>query len=94
MISQISNNSNQCLLHYGCWATSNVGCSIYKTSQRRWLTSAGSRDDGIWFTISNRSTIAHPDEQVICISGDASFQMNIQELGTVAQYGLPIKLLL
>eukprot|EP00972_Heterocapsa_arctica_P047424 6993377-Heterocapsa_arctica.AAC.2 len=36
--------------------------------------------------------IAHPNEQVICISGDASFQMNIQELGTVSQYGLPIKI--
>jgi acetolactate synthase-1/2/3 large subunit len=38
--------------------------------------------------------IAHPNNQVICISGDASIQMNIQELGTVAQYGLPIKLII
>jgi acetolactate synthase-1/2/3 large subunit len=29
--------------------------------------------------------------QVICISGDASFQMNLQELGTLAQYDIPVK---
>ncbi|MEO1351626.1 MAG: thiamine pyrophosphate-dependent enzyme, partial [Cyanobacteria bacterium J06635_15] len=34
---------------------------------------------------------AMPDEQVICISGDASFQMNLQELATLAQYGIAVK---
>jgi acetolactate synthase-1/2/3 large subunit len=38
--------------------------------------------------------IAYPNSQVICVSGDASLQMNIQELGTVAQYGLPIKIVI
>jgi acetolactate synthase I/II/III large subunit len=32
-----------------------------------------------------------PDEQVICISGDASIQMNIQELGTLSQFGIAVK---
>lgn len=35
--------------------------------------------------------VALPDDVVICISGDASFQMNLQELGTLAQYGIPVK---
>ena len=35
--------------------------------------------------------MAFPDEQVICVAGDASILMNIQELGTLAQYGLPVK---
>ena len=35
--------------------------------------------------------VALPDHQVICISGDASFQMNLQELATLAQYGIPVK---
>ena len=35
--------------------------------------------------------VALPDETVICISGDASFQMNLQELGTLAQYGIAVK---
>jgi acetolactate synthase-1/2/3 large subunit len=36
--------------------------------------------------------LAHKDATVICISGDASFQMNLQELGTIAQYNLPVKI--
>ena len=35
--------------------------------------------------------VAVPDEEVICISGDASFQMNLQELATLAQYGINVK---
>lgn len=35
--------------------------------------------------------VALPDQQVICISGDASFQMNSQELATLAQYGIAVK---
>ena len=35
--------------------------------------------------------VALPDEQVLCISGDASFQMNLQELATLAQYGIDVK---
>jgi acetolactate synthase-1/2/3 large subunit len=34
---------------------------------------------------------AFPDAQVICVAGDASILMNIQELGTLAQYNLPVK---
>jgi acetolactate synthase-1/2/3 large subunit len=37
--------------------------------------------------------LAHPDELVIVVSGDASIQMNMQELATATQYRLPIKLL-
>jgi acetolactate synthase-1/2/3 large subunit len=36
--------------------------------------------------------IALPNEQIICISGDASFQMNLQELGTIMEYQLPVKI--
>jgi len=32
-----------------------------------------------------------PGEDVVCIAGDASFQMNLQELGTAVQYNLPVK---
>jgi acetolactate synthase-1/2/3 large subunit len=35
--------------------------------------------------------VAFPDQQVICISGDASFQMCLQELGTIAQYRINVK---
>jgi acetolactate synthase-1/2/3 large subunit len=35
--------------------------------------------------------MAFPGEQVICVAGDASILMNIQELGTLSQYNLPVK---
>ena len=38
--------------------------------------------------------VAFPDEEVVCISGDASFQMCLQELGTLAQYGINVKTLI
>ena len=65
-----------------------------RTSQRRWITSAGLGTMGYGLPAAIGTQIAHPDSQVICISGDASFQMNMQELGTVAQYSLPIKIMI
>ena len=94
VISQISSNSSN------AYFTTDVGqhqmwaAQFIKTSQRRWLTSAGLGTMGYGLPSAIGAQIAHPDEQVICISGDASFQMNIQELGTVAQYGLPIKIII
>jgi acetolactate synthase-1/2/3 large subunit len=38
--------------------------------------------------------VANPNQDVICISGDSSFQMSIQELGTISQYSLDIKALI
>jgi acetolactate synthase I/II/III large subunit len=35
--------------------------------------------------------VAFPNDEVVCISGDASFQMCLQELGTAAQYGINVK---
>ena len=38
--------------------------------------------------------VANPEQDVICISGDSSIQMNIQELGTISQYQLAIKIII
>jgi thiamine pyrophosphate-dependent acetolactate synthase large subunit-like protein len=38
--------------------------------------------------------VGNPKQDVVCISGDSSIQMSIQELGTIAQYRLGIRLLL
>nr|BDA98627.1 acetohydroxyacid synthase large subunit [Proteomonas sp. NEIS-1375] len=65
-----------------------------KTSSKRWITSAGLGTMGYGLPAAMGAQVAHPDSQVICISGDSSFQMNLQELGTVAQYGLPIKIVI
>nr|YP_009313377.1 Acetohydroxyacid synthetase large subunit [Dichotomaria marginata]SCW21631.1 Acetohydroxyacid synthetase large subunit [Dichotomaria marginata] len=60
---------------------------------RHWMSSAGLGTMGYGLPAAIGAQIAFPNDQVICISGDSSFQMNLQELGTIAQYKLPIKIL-
>ncbi len=94
VISEISRCSSE------AYWTTDVGqhqmwaAQFIRTSQRRWITSAGLGTMGYGLPAAIGAQIAHPDSQVICISGDASFQMNMQELGTVAQYSLPIKIMI
>nr|ALN11832.1 acetolactate synthase large subunit [Campylaephora sungminbooi] len=59
-----------------------------------WMSSAGLGTMGYGLPAAIGVQTAYPDKIVICISGDASFQMNLQELGTIAQYNLPIKIII
>jgi acetolactate synthase-1/2/3 large subunit len=59
---------------------------------RSFLTSGGLGTMGYGFPAAIGAAVAARDRQVICISGDGSFQMNLQELITAAQYKLPIKI--
>lgn len=61
---------------------------------RHWMSSSGLGTMGYGLPAAIGVQIAYPDKKVICISGDASFQMNMQELGTIAQYNLPIKVII
>jgi acetolactate synthase I/II/III large subunit len=65
-----------------------------KNGPRRWISSAGLGTMGYGMPAAMGAKVALPHEQVICISGDASFQMNLQELGTLAQYGINVKTLI
>ena len=61
---------------------------------RHWLSSAGLGTMGYGLPAAIGAQIAFPNNLVVCISGDASFQMNLQELATIAQYNLPIKIII
>jgi len=57
----------------------------------RWLTSGGLGTMGYGMPAAIGAQLGNPDDLVIDIAGDASIQMNIQEMGTATQYRLPIK---
>ena len=61
------------------------------TGPRRWISSAGLGTMGFGMPAALGAQMARPDQQVICVAGDASILMNIQELGTISQYNVPIK---
>ena len=60
---------------------------------RKWINSGGLGTMGFGLPAAMGIQIARPDEQVVCVTGEGSIQMNIQELSTCAQYGLPIKII-
>lgn len=84
-----------------CIVTTGVGNHQMITAQHfQWnypqklLTSGslGTMGTGLPFAIG--AQFAHPNKTVICIDGDGSFLMSLQELATIKQYNLPIKIII
>ncbi len=63
-------------------------------SPRTNVTSGGAGTMGFALPASMGAKLGKPDKQVIAIIGDGGFQMTIQELGTIAQYQIPVKIVI
>ena len=69
------------------WAAQYLGFN----DPNRWMTSGGLGTMGYGFPASIGVQVAHPKSLVINVAGEASWLMNMQEMGTAIQYGLPVK---
>lgn len=70
------------------WAAQHLGFE----TPNAWLTSGGLGTMGYGLPAAIGAQIGQPDRLVVGITGDASFQMNMQEMATAGQYRLPIKM--
>ena len=69
------------------WAAQHYGFE----KPNRWMTSGGLGTMGYGLPSAMGVQLAHPDALVVDIAGEASIMMNIQEMSTIAQYNLPVK---
>ena len=60
----------------------------------RWINSGGLGTMGFGLPAAMGIKLHYPNEEVVCVTGEGSIQMNIQELSTCKQYGLPVKVLI
>jgi acetolactate synthase-1/2/3 large subunit len=63
------------------------------SSPRRWLTSGGLGTMGFGFPAAMGAQAAFPDKLVLCVAGDGSVQMNMQEMATAVVHKLPVKVI-
>src|SRR5574344_233698 len=61
---------------------------------RKFLSSGGLGTMGYGFPAAIGAKIACPNDEVVCITGDGSFQMNLQELAVCLQYSVPVKVII
>ena len=82
------------------WVTSDVGQHQMFVAQyyhfnkpRRWINSGGLGTMGFGLPAAMGAKLAYPKDEVVCVTGEGSIQMCIQELSTCLQYNLPIKII-
>ncbi|KTR47639.1 acetolactate synthase catalytic subunit [Pantoea ananatis] len=72
------------------WAAQHIVCD----APEDFITSSGLGTMGFGLPAAIGAQVARPNDTVICVSGDGSIMMNIQELGTIKRGKLPVKILL
>jgi acetolactate synthase-1/2/3 large subunit len=71
------------------WSAQLINCE-----PKKWISSSGLGTMGFGLPAAIGAKVANPNQGVVCISGDSSIQMSIQELGTISQYDLNIQTLI
>jgi len=71
------------------WSAQLINCQ-----PKKWISSSGLGTMGFGLPAAIGAKIANPNQDVVCVTGDSSIQMSIQELGTISQYQLGIKVLI
>lgn len=91
VIVELSNQAPQAFFTTDVGQHQMWAAQFLKNGPRRWISSAGLGTMGYGLPSAMGVKVAVPQEETICISGDASFQMNPQELGTLAQFNINVK---
>ena len=94
VITQIGNHYPNAIFttdvgQHQMWSAQFLNCY-----SRKWSSSAGLGTMGYGLPAAIGAQIGSPEDPVVCISGDSSFQMCLQELGTISLYNLPIRIVI
>lgn len=96
VIEAISRNAGEERIIVADVGQNQMFCARYSRFERRrgWITSGGLGTMGFALPAAVGAAAGNPHSTVIAVMGDGGFQMNIQELGTLLQSGLPVKMVL
>jgi len=101
VLKEISDTLNNKAIANNTVVTTDVGQHQMWTAQHmsftkpsNFLTSGGQGAMGFGLPAAIGAQVSRPQDTVIAISGDGSFMMNVQELGTIKRYQLPVKIVL
>jgi acetolactate synthase I/II/III large subunit len=90
-ISLVGNEQNKAFFTTDVGQHQMWSAQLINREPKKWISSSGLGTMGFGLPAAIGAKVGNLNQDVVCISGDSSFQMSIQELGTIAQYNLGIK---